>query len=406
MKKVPKELIREVQSYNCVLFTGSGITTEQKYSRESFLDHICKECKYPKKKKLISFPEVMQYYCEKVDNNRKNRLIREIIEWIEDYSAEGERNRVATMFYRYIARIPYLKTIVTTNWDPFCERTLNILVPMVEDQDIPFWDENKRQVLKIHGCVTRPQTIIATLDDYEKCMQDRARGAVFTRLRDLMATKTFIFAGFSIGDPDFQLIYDEVISNLGEFRRGSWVIDPSPNDRTISEWEKRGVKIINISGITFARDLVTKFEKEKVIPAIDLIAEFSEQRERIVQIHMETSKKQDTSGGFASSMYQDGLLHAIEEIVQMGLLGRLMDDFKAKLNEYSTYLERCRRRVEYLGKKGKGKELEIGGLYTEIAYASGWIEPLMRFISNNKRDIPAYFNPISLKPVNKPVYFY
>jgi len=188
--EIPEELIEEIISYNCVLFAGSGITTEQYYTT-NFLERIKEKCKYPKSEKNQSFPEVMQYYCEKLDGSRKNRLIREIIEWIELFSAEGEPNRHATDFFREISRIPFLRTFITTNWDPFCERILNVLVPMVEDKDIPFWDENKRQILKIHGCVTRPHTIVATTDDYDKCVKDRSGGAIFTKLRDLMATKTF-----------------------------------------------------------------------------------------------------------------------------------------------------------------------------------------------------------------------
>jgi hypothetical protein len=122
--EIPEELIEEVISYNCVLFTGSGITTEQ-YYRPNFLERIKEKCKYPKREKNQSFPEVMQYYCEKLDGGRKHRLIREIIEWIELFSAEGEPNRHATGFFREISRIPFLRTFVTTNWDPFCERTLN-----------------------------------------------------------------------------------------------------------------------------------------------------------------------------------------------------------------------------------------------------------------------------------------
>lgn len=62
---------------------------------------------------------------------------------------------------------PFFRIIVTTNWDPFFERGLNVLVPMVEDRDIPFWDDKKRQILKIHGCVTRPYTMVITQNDYK-----------------------------------------------------------------------------------------------------------------------------------------------------------------------------------------------------------------------------------------------
>jgi hypothetical protein len=392
---LPEELVEEIESFNCVLFAGAGTTTEQ-YYKSTFLGQVKERCKYPKKDKNQSFPEVMQYYCQKLDGGRKNRLIREIIEWIEFYSAEGEPNRVATGFFREIARIPFFRTIVTTNWDPFCERSVNVLVPMVEDQDIPFWDENKRQVLKIHGCVTRPHTIVATLDDYDMCMKDKSRGAIFTKLRDLMATKTFIFVGYSVKDPDFKLIYDEVISNLGPFRRGAYVIDPKPTEDSIKDWETRGVRILKMSGIVFAWELVKRLEKDKLIPSKALISHFEGQLYRIIDIHMRTSDKQEATGGFSSSMYQDGLIHSLEHLIEDSRTGKLMKDFIEEVADCQKTLNKYWRAATRYEKKPKTDKPNLAMI--EIAYWSGRVEALKRFISNNKRDIPAFFSPYVLKP--------
>jgi hypothetical protein len=65
-----------------------------------------------------------------------------------------------------LARLPYFNRFVTTNWDPFLERSLEMLIPTIEDRDLAFWDDRKRQVLKIHGCITRPHSIVATTTDY------------------------------------------------------------------------------------------------------------------------------------------------------------------------------------------------------------------------------------------------
>ncbi len=393
---LPEELIEEVKSSNCVLFTGAGITTEH-YYKHNFLKQMKEKCKYPKRARNQSFPEVMQYYCQKLDGGKKNKLIREIIEWIELFSAEGERNRVATLFFREIARIPFLRTIVTTNWDPFCERALNVLVPMVEDKDIPFWDENKRQVLKIHGCVTRPQTIVATLEDYHSCMKDRSRGAIFTKLRDLMATKTFIFVGYSVQDPDFKLIYDEVINNLGPFRRGAYAIDPEPTKESVMEWEKRGARVLKIGGVVLARNLIKRLEKDKLIPSEELISFFEKQLHGIIDLHMKTSGKQEMAAGFASSMYQDGLIHSLEHIVASSMTGKSsMKDFKEELNGYEKRVDELWRAITRYEKKGTSDE--VGNALVETAYWSGRVEALKRFVANNKRDIPAFFSPLVLKP--------
>ena len=393
---ISHELMQEIKSNNCILFLGAGISTEGTYWKTTFYDHIKYLSKYPKKGGHPLFPDLMQYYCDKADGGLKNRLIREIIKWIEPFCIEGEPNRSVTMFHTEIARIPNFKIIVTTNWDPLCERALNVLVPMVEDRDIPFWDEQKRQVLKIHGCVTRPQTIVATRRDYEACMTDKARGAIFTKLRDLMATKTFIFVGYSITDPDFKRIYDEVIANLGEFRRGSYVIDPEPTKKAIQGWNKRGVKIIKMRGIAFAREPTRHLEKNGFIPKTEFLERLYQQSRRIAQIHVETCDKwQDTNGGFVSSMYQDGLLHALEHIIVESKMGKSFNDFNNTLKEYEQTLQKYERRLQ------KSKD---GKILAEIAYYHGRIEALKRFISHNRRDIPPFYNLMKLEPTKK-LYF-
>ena len=382
---IPHELMQEIQSNNCILFLGAGVSTEgTSYRKTTLYDHIKELSKYPNKSEHPLFPDVMQYYCDKVDGGLKNKLIREIIEWIEPFTVEGEPNRSVTMFHSEIARVPYFRIIVTTNWDPLCERALNVLVPMVEDRDIPFWDEQKRQILKIHGCITRPQTIVATRRDYEACMTDKTRGAIFTKLRDLMATKTFIFVGYSITDPDFKLIYDEVIANLGEFRRRSYVIDPKPTKQAIQEWNKRGVKVVKMHGIAFARQLTRHLEKSGDILTEELVKEVYQRLQKILKTHMDTCAFQDRASGLASSIYQDGLMHSLEHIIVESKMGRTSDDFNSTLKKYEQTLQQYKRRE----------------ILVEIAYWSGRVEALKRLISRNMRDIPPFYDPIKLEPTH------
>ncbi len=103
---------------------------------------------------------------------------------------------------------------------------------------------------------------------------------------------------------------------------------------------------------------------------------------------MLTVEKQDTDFGFASSMYQDGLLHALEDIVFKSQTGGTFKEFEEALEEqYKPILERYLKR----------------GNLPEVAYYKGWIEVLGRFIKQNQGDVPPFFHPNTLKPtkVNK-----
>src|SRR5260370_42301218 len=94
--------------------------------------------------------------------------------------ASGETSQPVTS--DLLGEIPYLNRFVTTNWDPFIERSLDVLVPIIEDRDLAFWDDKKRQVLKIHGCVTRPYSLVATEADYGNRVNQNP--LLFNKLRD------------------------------------------------------------------------------------------------------------------------------------------------------------------------------------------------------------------------------
>src|ERR1017187_3060446 len=238
MKELPEELFEDILAQRVVIFAGAGTTTEsgsKLFPEPSFYEYIKEKCKYPKTRPEPTFPDLMQYFCDHVDGGQRNRLVSSAIDRIETFAAPGEENRFATMFAYELAKLPYVDRIVTTNWDPFLEPSMNILVPMVEDRDLAFWHDSKRQVLKIHGCITRPYTLVATRDDYESCI--KRNPIVFNKLRDLMASRTFVFVGYSLRDSDFRLIWAEIIRSLGQLRRLAYVVDPELKDEKTRFWK-------------------------------------------------------------------------------------------------------------------------------------------------------------------------
>lgn len=90
---------------------------------------------------------------------------------------------------------------VTTNYDTAYESALGatqvecrVLTGQLALQPHPW-------VLKYHGCVTRPNTIVITRDDYNKLQNDL--GALQSIVESLMLTSHLMFVGFSMADADF-----------------------------------------------------------------------------------------------------------------------------------------------------------------------------------------------------------
>jgi len=362
-----------------VLFAGAGISTEMApYGTPTFYDIIKAKARYPAKLPPPPFPDLMQYFCEKVDGGQRNRLTREILDRIAWFSAPGEVNNFATMFHHLVAEISQFDSIVTTNWDPFFERSLNILVPMVEDKDLAFWDDKKKQVLKIHGCVTRPYTLVVTTDDYRSCIQRYP--LIFNKLRDLIATKTIIFVGYGLTDSDFRLIFDDITSRLGSLRKLAYAYDPNASDESIDFWRERGVSVIKEPGVALLYELRQRLEKDGLKPPRGLTMFMDRQAERIRNIHHKRSSL-SSPGAFVSAMYQDGLLHSLNKV--------LIYDYLGESNDLAKHEEDLTQTLKRMLKKRDVKE---------IAYYAGRLEIVKRFNARDSSRIPAYFDMDRFKP--------
>jgi hypothetical protein len=112
---------------SCVVFMGAGSTTERGLRRGTgFYEGIMAKAPYPSEPNP-SFPLLMEHFCSVMDGGQHNRLVREAISYIERFGLAGEDNRSARMASDAFAEIPYFNRFVTTNWDPFIERALDVL---------------------------------------------------------------------------------------------------------------------------------------------------------------------------------------------------------------------------------------------------------------------------------------
>jgi hypothetical protein len=383
-EKLISRLYDDVVQEHCVVFVGAGSTTERSYWRTepSFYQEIKTKANFLQTDPPPSFPDLMEYFCNQMDGGRHNRLIREAVARIERFAVPGEDHNLATMFGNELAEIPYFNRFVTTNWDPFLERSLEVMVPTVEDRDLAFWDDRKRQVLKIHGCITRPYSIVATTTDYERCVRDNP--LIFNKLKDLMATKTFLFVGYSLRDSDFQFIWDGIVKSLGRFAKLAYAIDPSAAPEKAAHWKARGIELFETTDVMFVRRLRARLEKQDLIPAESLLEFLHRERTRIANIHVRLS--QHSSGGMASAMYQDGLLHALGNVLTYTALGaKKIETFEGELAEAKKILAKMRRANNPI----------------EIAYWTGRTEVLSRFLARSGQTIPAFIHPFTLRASRK-----
>jgi len=173
---------------------------------------------------------------------------------------------------------------VTTNYDTAYERALDttlgkneyrVLTKQLALQPHPW-------VLKLHGCVTRPKTIVITTEDYKRLRQDH--GALRAVVESLMMTSHLMFVGFSMGDPTFVEAANRVktVRALAEEKH-------SPSVATVLALDRRAV--------------ATHADFE-IVPMLD----HQDHREaaRLLEIFLDRVAWRATTEGPASSTY---LLH-------------------------------------------------------------------------------------------------
>lgn len=335
-RTIPSSLIDDIENQECVVFLGAGTSTEHSYYSKKLIDVLSEKCSYPSSLPR-NLPKIAQYFCKKMDGGLKGRLLREIREYLDAFMAYGEPYDMVTMVHRKIAEIGFFNIIITTNWDVFMERELNIL-PIVRDSDLVYWNDKKRQVIKLHDCVGQPETVVVTEDDYTHFMTSRLDSPIANKIRDLTATKTFLFVGYSLEDESFQLLQEEILSKMGRFTRCSYAVMRDPTVSTIESWSKKGVVIIPYNALAFVRDLHKTFVKRDVYFANAFLSVLADLHRTLSRIHSSTD--QDDTIGLMSMMYQDGLQRGWAEVYYGIKLGKPKSHFKDQVRSFTTKLNK------------------------------------------------------------------
>jgi hypothetical protein len=147
---------------------------------------------------------------------------------------------------------------------------------------------------------------------------------------------------------------------------------------------ENAVQVVKTFDLQFVRYLHEKLEQEDLIPSHKFLDALRTQRNQILSIHIRLSQNSD--GGMASSMYQDGLLHGLDDILSSTALGiKQNQDFDTELRYAAKAIKEANRVKDPI----------------ELAYWHGRHEALKHFCSRDESVIPPYFHPRKMIPILK-----
>lgn len=134
----------------------------------------------------------------------------------------------------------------TTNYDVLLERALQSarrpVCRIIEDADVARAKSAPVPVVKLNGCVTRPDTLVAAEDEFIPLAERAPIMEALTKTE--LANKTVLFVGFALSDPHFAALYQGMRRTLGDYAPRSFAVVQDADEYRRAYWEALGVELI------------------------------------------------------------------------------------------------------------------------------------------------------------------
>lgn len=141
------------------------------------------------------------------------------------------------------------ENVVTTNVEQLLEdayrQVRGPVLPVVEDGQLRLANPyDTPTLIKLHGDIHHPGTLVLTEDDYDNAHQSRP--LMFTWLASQLISRTGVLIGYSLGDPDVRMILAGLRRALGPTPPDLWVLTKGANNITADRFRRRGVRVVNL----------------------------------------------------------------------------------------------------------------------------------------------------------------
>lgn len=218
----PKSLVTEIAHRRCIIFLGSGasagsvssVDSKRPPTWKSFLDQIISLIQgHDDKKAIINeliqkdrYLEAAEVIYELVPKPDYNQFIKSELD-LPKYQPSKIHEIVLDLDP---------KIVITTNYDKIYDNYCTTggssdgynISKYYESHLVDNLRSPTRVIIKAHGCVSDPAKIVLTKSQYFKARKDYSN---FYKVLDaLFLTHTILFIGYSLNDPDIQLVLENV----------------------------------------------------------------------------------------------------------------------------------------------------------------------------------------------------
>lgn len=267
--------------------------------------------------------------------------------------------------HKLISQLP-TSSIITPNYDLLIEKTFsmeNIPLKVVHKNEIESLNNIMRNKLasylyKYHGCITKPENIVLSYKQYNS--EIHGLSSDIECLKNLIQTKTFVFIGAGLEDPDFNHVRDYLIEINQPSSIEFWAFMRNCEAKVNFFKQQFGIHLISYSGENNDHsDLLNKLEKLLV-----KISDVDSRKIEAIKLASPVVENTERNNG----LLRQTLVQANEDVIPLDeqILGFVAffntveksECFKY-LNEYKgNDLEEISNRVDYLINRNLLKQTE------------------------------------------------
>jgi len=247
MQEALLAITKSLSNRGCLFFIGSGVSVEAGLLEASGLAEIlCREIPNSSASDLQS---AAQEYATIYSDVALKQLIQAQLQARLDADPPLDRTTLSA-----ISRLPECD-FITTNWDCLLEDSFrpSSVQPIFLDEEVIYWSREKQNILKMHGCMRSPSSIVVTRREYEEYSEKHPN--IVLKLRSLFLERLLVICGYSMVDTPFREIYRAVTTDLGAARLPVYWVDPFAKKTSVHDWNAFGIRFVPATAKDFFQAL-------------------------------------------------------------------------------------------------------------------------------------------------------
>lgn len=245
---VPSVLVNDVAIGDVVLFAGAGLSIDTlgvgaREIRDAVAAEIAQA--YPGyDHSSRSLEDVCDEYAAIYD---PHRLVNKLAALLPSHVAPSPGHLAAVECFQFI---------LTTNWDGLFERAFDqrgkAKQVLASDAEAPNFSFDSTNLVKLHGTVDRPLTLVATTDQYENYPETHK--LLLDQVATLLSQRAVLYVGYGLRDEHIRRVLATIRRTRGVWARKSYAVGKYDEVRT-RLLQSRNFEVIQASAQDFLPEL-------------------------------------------------------------------------------------------------------------------------------------------------------